>query len=261
MHRTRAAEFSRVTDRLTDEQTDRQTRRTSVTIVCVSCKILTADSLKECALMLQRVVGIGILTTVGGVGACLKSHTAGDVYGVAGLDVVYCVRRSKVFWIRDPQGLTKVPRCAHSLLKVYGSVYDDDWLILPDVWQPFILCVTTDSHVVAFTNQAVAHNATPHVWNKNRFVNFTAIWHLKYRSNRYKNPSFMYKCKYKIQYVTYSVTIQIVQERWQSNEKASVNKWHFKWRLNTEVSDIVWRCGGRREWVSKQRFNVPLDTL
>jgi len=37
----------------------------------------------------------------------------------------------------------------------------------------------------------------------------------------------------------YSAAIQIVQERWQSYEKTSMNKWDFKLRLNTKVLDIV----------------------
>jgi len=45
---------------------------------------------------------------------------------------------------------------------------------------------------------------------------------------------------------SYSAAVQIDQGSWQSYEKASVNKWDFKLRLNTEVSDIAWRCGGRQ---------------
>jgi len=43
----------------------------------------------------------------------------------------------------------------------------------------------------------------------------------------------------------YSAAIQIVQRRWQSYEKASVNKWDFELRLNTDVLDtgIAWKCG------------------
>jgi len=44
----------------------------------------------------------------------------------------------------------------------------------------------------------------------------------------------------------YSAAIQIVQGRWQSYEKVSVNKWDFKLCLNIRVSDRALRCGGRQ---------------